>query len=150
MRPTPQGWPRLSSSIYYDNAAEAIDWLVKAFGFTLQLKVDGPDGTVAHSQLSFGEALIMVGEGGSTHAPKFGVTMRSPRHLGGANSQGILLFVDDVDAHCAQARAAGAQIVAEPELHDYGPEYWADRSYGALDCDGHLWWFTQRVRDPII
>jgi uncharacterized glyoxalase superfamily protein PhnB len=33
-------------------------------------------------------------------------------------------------------------------LHDYGADYWADRSYGAVDPEGHLWWFTQRIRDP--
>ena len=29
-----------------------------------------------------------------------------------------------------------------------GADYWADRSYGAVDPEGHLWWFTQRIRDP--
>ena len=57
-----------------------------------------------------------------------------------------MVFVDNADAHCAQARAAGARIVAEPEDHDYGDEYWTDRSYGAVDPEGHLWWFSQRVR----
>ena len=146
MRAPPPGWPRLSSTLLYDDARAAIAWLTEAFGFEVRLVVDASDGTVAHSQLAYGEALIMVGEGGAARAPRFGVALRSPRHLGGANSQSLLLHVDDVDAHCARARAAGAIIVAEPELHDYGPEYWADRSYGALDCDGHLWWFTQRVR----
>jgi uncharacterized glyoxalase superfamily protein PhnB len=27
-------------------------------------------------------------------------------------------------------------------------EYWADRSYGALDPEGHMWWITQRMRNP--
>lgn len=148
MKPTPAGWPRLSSSLFYEDARSAIDWLVRAFGFELQLKVDGEDGSIVHSQLSYGEALIMVGEGGAHRPPKFGVTMRAPATVAGANTQSLMLFVDDVDAHCERARAAGATIVAEPTLHDYGPEYWADRSYGALDPGGHLWWFTQRVRDP--
>ena len=57
-----------------------------------------------------------------------------------------MVYVDDVEAHCSRARAAGAQVVAEPELHDHGPDHWADRSYGAIDPEGHLWWFMQRVR----
>lgn len=57
-----------------------------------------------------------------------------------------MVYVDDVDAHCARARAEGATIVDEPALHDYGEEYWADRSYGAVDPEGHLWWFSQRMR----
>ena len=31
-------------------------------------------------------------------------------------------------------------------MHDYGDAYWADRSYGAIDPEGHLWWFSQRIR----
>jgi len=148
MKAPPAGWPRLSSALFYENAQAAILWLQSAFGFELQLKVDGPDGSVLHSQLIYGEALIMVGEGGSQRAPKFGVPCRSPRLQGGANTQSLMLYVDDVDAHCARARAAGAVIVAEPSLQDYGPDYWADRSYGATDLEGHFWWFSQRVREP--
>jgi len=59
-----------------------------------------------------------------------------------------MLFVDNVDEHCARARAAGATVIEEPAVHDYGADYWADRSYGALDPEGHLWWFTERVRNP--
>ena len=59
-----------------------------------------------------------------------------------------MLFVDNVDEHCTRARAAGAIVVEEPAVHDYGADHWADRSYGALDSEGHLWWFTERVRNP--
>jgi uncharacterized glyoxalase superfamily protein PhnB len=148
MKSPPAGWPRLSSTLFYEDANAAIAWLVEAFGFEVQLLVPGPDGSVIHSQLSFGEALIMVGEGGAQRPPKLGVPCRSPLHTAAANTQCLMLYVDDVDSHCAQARAAGATVIAEPALHDYGPEYWADRSYGCTDPDGHMWWFTQRVRDP--
>jgi uncharacterized glyoxalase superfamily protein PhnB len=60
----------------------------------------------------------------------------------------MMLFVDDADAHCAHARARGARIVEEPATHDYGEDYWSDRSYGALDPESHLWWITQRLRNP--
>jgi uncharacterized glyoxalase superfamily protein PhnB len=58
----------------------------------------------------------------------------------------LCFFVDDVDAHHAQATELGARIVREPKTTDYGDGYWTDRSYGALDCEGHLWWFMQRLR----
>jgi uncharacterized glyoxalase superfamily protein PhnB len=74
--------------------------------------------------------------------------MRSPRSLGGAGTQSIMFFVDDADAHCGHARSHGARIVEEPATHDYGEDYWVDRSYGALDPEGHMWWITQRVRNP--
>jgi len=59
-----------------------------------------------------------------------------------------MLFVDNVDEHCTRARAAAAIVVEEPAVHDYGADHWVDRSYGALDPEGHLWWFTERVRNP--
>ncbi len=145
MKPTPEGWPRISSGLYYRDPAAMIDWLCRAFGFELRLRVEDDDGRVAHSELTYGEGLIMVGGERAGAERRFETDMRSP--LGaGCNTQGLMLYVDDVDAHCARARAADATIVDELTLHDYGPEYWADRSYGAKDPEGHLWWFSERVR----
>lgn len=146
MKPVPANWPRLSSALFYEDANQAIAWLMKAFDFELRIKVDAEDGSVAHSELTYGEAVIMVSEGSAAREVRFGVPSRSPRAVGGANTQSVMLYVDDVNAHCERARAAGAVITMEPSLHDYGEEYWADRAYGALDCDGHLWWFSERVR----
>ena len=36
MKNPPEGWPRISSSLFYDDAATAIDWLVRTFGFEVQ------------------------------------------------------------------------------------------------------------------
>lgn len=144
MNPPPPDWPRLSSSLYYREAAKMIDWLCEAYGFALRLKVEGDAGRIEHSEISYGEAVVMVGD--ERPQTKWGPDLLSPASVGGANTQGLMLYVDDVDAHCARARAAGARIVAEPEVHDYGVDYWADRSYGALDLEGHFWWFSQRLR----
>ena len=149
MKPTPRDWPRLSSSIFYQDAAAAIDWLCQAFGFEVRLKVEGDGGRIEHSELTYGEALVMVSqEGGDTRNRRWKELMRSPRSLGGKSTQSIMLFVDDAYANCAHARACGAQIIEEPATHDYGADYWSDRSYGALDLEGHMWWMTQRLRDP--
>jgi uncharacterized glyoxalase superfamily protein PhnB len=144
MKPTPKGWPRLSQSIFYQDPAAALDWLCDAFGFELRLKVEGDGGEIVHSELTYGEGLVMVG--GSGGKEDWQAIMRSPKDLGGSNTQSICLFVDDVDAHCAHARQRGARVVREPSTSDYGDDYWTDRSYGALDPEGHLWWFMQRLR----
>ena len=148
MKPLPKGWPRLSSAIYYDDAAGMIDWLCRAFGFDVRLKVESDGGRIEHSELVYGEALIMVAQSGEN--PRHPKLPRgaSPRSIGGANTQCLMLYVDSVEEHCATARAAGATVVEEPSLHDYGADYWADRSYGALDPEGHVWWFTERLRNP--
>jgi uncharacterized glyoxalase superfamily protein PhnB len=141
----PAGWPRISAAVFYDDPAAAIDWLCRAFGFEVRLKVAGEDGRIEHSELVFGEGLIMVGGAGGDRPGQD--RMISPRSVQGGNTQILGVFVDDVDAHCAGARGAGARIFREPETMDYGEEYWTDRSYGAVDPEGHQWFFMQRIRD---
>jgi uncharacterized glyoxalase superfamily protein PhnB len=146
LKPAPSDWPRLSASLYYQDAAKAIDWLCAAFGFELRLKVEDDAGRVRHSELIYGEAVLMVSQedaAGST--PRWGIRAASPK-TAGAETGGLMLYIDDADAHCAHAKAHGATIVAEPSVHDYGEDYWADRAYGAQDLDGHVWWFAQRLR----
>lgn len=146
MRATPAGWPRISVSVYYEDPARAIDWLVGAFGFELRLKVEGEGGAIEHSELTYGEGLMFVGGAGPASRHPERQFPASPRSVGGRNTQAMCIFVDDVDAHCAAAREAGARIEMEPRTTDYGEEYWADRSYLAVDPEGHHWWFMQRVR----
>src|SRR4051812_9125790 len=121
--PPPKGWPRISASIHYEKAAEAIDWLCKAFGFEVQLRVDGENGRVEHSQLVIGkgaDGLIMVGD------QKGQAFRKSPKQSDGVNTQQLMVFVDDVEAHCKRAREAGAVISKEPTTTDYGDEFWTD------------------------
>jgi len=148
MKPTPKGWPRLSQCIYYRDPGAAIDWLCRAFGFELRLKVEGEQGDIVHSEVTFGEGMIMVAGAGRTDHGKesWQLNQKSPAELHGANTQSVCVFVDDVDAHCVRAREAGAKVIREPSTQDYGDDYWSDRSYSCLDLDGHLWWFMQRVR----
>jgi uncharacterized glyoxalase superfamily protein PhnB len=139
MKTPPDGWPRISASLIYDDARAAIDWLCRVFGFELRLLVESGDGKVAHSELVYAEGLIMIAQAGAR--PHY----ISPRKAGGTTQQ-LMVFVDDVEAHCAKARSAGATISVEPMTSDYGDEYWSDRTYGAVDCGGHHWWFVQRLQ----
>ena len=69
--------------------------------------------------------------------------------INGVNTQSLCVYVDDVDAHCACARAAGARILQEPTTNDHGDDYSVDRSYSAEDLEGHRWWFMHRLRGPV-
>ena len=148
MKNPPEGWPRISSALFYDDAAKAIAWLCKAFDFEVRLKIEGEGGRIEHSELTYGGGLIMVGSTGGRSDRAVPLPCRSPRSLDGANTQALCVCVDDAEAHCAKARRAGARIVEEPTTHDYGEEYWSDRTYRAEDLEGHHWWFMQRVREP--
>jgi uncharacterized glyoxalase superfamily protein PhnB len=143
-KPLPKNQPRSSSSAAYEDANKAIEFLCRAFGFEVLLKVDGEGGRVEHSELGLGGGIVMIGDPKAEKGRDWYVP---PSKLGGANTQVMMFFVDDVDAHCARARAAGATIFMEPTTSDYGDDYWSDRSYGAVDIGGHHWWFVTRVRD---
>ena len=71
------------------------------------------------------------------------MTTRVPASLGGVNTQSVHVnLTEDLDAHCARAEAAGAEIIARPEDQFYG-----DRTYRARDPEGHIWTFGQTVKD---
>ena len=66
-----------------------------------------------------------------------------PLSVGGANTETIHVQLEgDIDAHCEQARRAGATIAQEPEDQFYG-----ERTYRAVDPEGHVWTFSMHVRD---
>jgi uncharacterized glyoxalase superfamily protein PhnB len=138
----PKGWPRISTSMVCRQAAKEIEFLCRAFGFEVQLKVEGEGGRIEHSELVLGGGLITLGD-----VDKGRAWRKSPLDLDGANTQNLCVYVDDVDAHCERARAAGAVIELEPKTTDYGDGYWVDRSYCAVSPEGHRWWFMQRMKD---
>ena len=116
-------------SLTCNDAAAAIDWLCRAFGFTKRFVVPGPDNRVEHSELSLGTSVVMVS------SPKPEDHRLSPKSLAGI-AQGLSVFVADPDAHYEVAVAAGARVVRELRTEEYGA-----RGYMVLDPEGHLWYF---------
>ena len=150
MKPAPDNFPRLSSSVVYQDAAKAIDWLCDAFGFELRLKVEGEPGEIIHSELTYGDGVVMVSQERKVSPDRpWRLNLCCLLSVGGANTQSLMIYVDDAKAHCEHARSRGATIIDEPSTHDYGDDYWADISYGAEDIEGHQWWITQRLRNPV-
>jgi uncharacterized glyoxalase superfamily protein PhnB len=124
--------PTLSSALSYRDPKAALDFLERAFGFSPLMIIKDDKGQIVHSEMTLGDGVIMVGgEWDSEH--------KSPLSLGGQNSQTIHVHItEDIDAHCARARAAGAEIIMEPADQFYG-----DRAYRACDPEGHIWSFAQ-------
>jgi uncharacterized glyoxalase superfamily protein PhnB len=122
--------PNIFPFLRYKDAAAAIAWLGKAFGFEEHLVVPNTDGTIAHGELRLGTGIVMLG----TAKDDF-LGMKTPADLGAVN-QGIYVVLDDPDEHHARAVAAGAEIVQELTDEDYG-----SRGYAARDPEGNLWSF---------
>jgi PhnB protein len=113
--------------LLYEDAAAALEFLQRAFGFQEIRRMEAPDGHVSHAEMRIGSGEVHVGQ------PDEPI---SPRRLGGT---AVLLYVvvEDVDAHFARARAEGAEIIDEPADQHYG-----DRRYAARDPEGHVWYFA--------
>ena len=129
----PQSFPRIAPYLLYEDVPAALEWLTGAFGFRERLRFTGEDGTVNHAEMEFADGVIMLGDPGEGY--------RNPKRSGSVTVQ-MHVYVDDADAHCERARAAGATIRGEPMDKEYG-----DRSYSAIDPEGHLWMFSQHLRD---
>jgi PhnB protein len=129
----PENTPRVTPYLYYQDVAGALRFLADAFGFRERLRMPGKDGDIAHAEMTLGDGLVMMGCPSKDY--------RNPKRLG-QQTQSLYIYVDDVDAHCAQARRAGARIINEPEDQFYG-----DRRYGVEDPEGHHWFFATHVRD---
>ena len=135
MTQSPERMQRFVPMLAYADAPAALEFLGKAFGFEETFRLDMPDGSIGHAEVGFGDSVVTLAT--SWDAGGF----VSPRDLPGLHSQ-IMCYVDDVDAHYERARAAGAIIIAEPEDQFHG-----DRTYRAIDPEGHRWIFATRVRD---
>jgi len=131
--------PTFTLSATYRDPKAALDWLARAFGFEVTMLIEGPDDAPAmcHYEMAIeGRGRIMVGG-------EWAEWTRSPASIGGVNTQSThVALTGDLDGHCARARSAGATIAAEPQDQFYG-----DRTYRAVDLEGHIWTFAARVRD---
>jgi uncharacterized glyoxalase superfamily protein PhnB len=129
--------PTVVPALFYKDPRAALDFLQKAFGFELEMLIEDEQGNLAHSQLRFGDGLLMVGtEWSEKH--------RSPASLDGRNTQTTHIYLRgmSVDAHCARAEAAGADVYMRPADQFYG-----DRTYQARDPEGHMWSFAEAVKE---
>src|SRR4051794_34895766 len=119
--------------LLYRSCEDALDWLSRAFGFEEVLRYAGEAGYVNHAEMRVGgDESIMMGNPGEGY--------RNPKDAGG-ETVGIYVMVDDVDAHFARAKEAGAEIREEPNDQEYG-----HRRYTAYDPEGHCWYFAAPPR----
>lgn len=124
---------RLIPALRYRNVDHAIDWLCAAFGFEQRDVVAGADGGILYAHLTHGSDMILVRSIGGSELDQL---MRQPDEIGGAETQSCYLVVEDADAHCRQASAAGADILLDVADDDHG-----GRGYSCRDPEGHMWSF---------
>jgi PhnB protein len=133
----PDGYTTLTPFLVCSPAREAIDFYVSVFGATVVSTMDGPDGTIPHAELDFGDGRLQLGD----PSPQFGLVAPSGQdedQVSGSNS----IYVADVDAVVAAAAAAGATVREQPSTFVTG-----DRFASIYDPFGHRWAVMTRVED---
>ena len=107
--------------LIYPDPGVAAEWLSKAFGFTVRLRIANH-----RIQMRAGAGCFTIAEGDEKP---------DRSHI-------IQVRIDDAKGHCERARAAGAMILTEPTDHMYG-----ERQYNVQDFYGHRWDFTETLAD---
>jgi uncharacterized glyoxalase superfamily protein PhnB len=110
----------------YSDVAEAAAWLCSVFGFQERLRIANH-----RVQLSVGELGAVIVIEGSARAD-------TPND----RSHSVMVRIDDLVAHHARAKALGARILRDAQEYPYG-----ERQYTAQDLGGHVWTFSQSMRD---
>jgi len=125
--------PDIVPSIKYRDLAGAIDWLTRVLRFRERRdsRLSWPGG---------GMTWIEVGNG------LFNISTPDPaRNQAAAPDQAsfvMKVYVDDLEAHFAHAKAQGVEILTEPE-----DGFWGGRIYRVRDHEGNQWEISQRGRD---
>lgn len=105
-------------ALRYADAKAAITWLGRAFGFERHQVYENKDGTIAHAELSFGDAMIMLGPTRDDLAAS------------------LYVVVSDIEAQYARATKAGVEVIRPLQDTDYG-----SREFACRDPGGHVWSF---------
>jgi uncharacterized glyoxalase superfamily protein PhnB len=117
--PEAEAWGTVLPYLHPDRARDYIGFLKRAFGAE-EMAVFEDSGRVMHAVVRLGDAVLELGE---------------PEDRAGIPSNGLFLFVDDVEEAYARAVEAGATAIRPPADIPYG---W--RSGIVRDPGGYLWW----------
>jgi uncharacterized glyoxalase superfamily protein PhnB len=126
----------------YENCPAALEWLARAFGFRERARLPERDGRIGHAEMETDYGVVMLASGPAGYQSPATRCQKYERIREWLTVpwvvDGVLVYVDRVDAHHERAQSAGAKILPSPEDAPYG------RLYRAEDLEGHRWMFMQR------
>jgi PhnB protein len=131
---TPDIYPRLA----YQDELAAVGYLTRVFQFVEEREARMEfDGNYL-CWLRVGTGVVMLG-----HTNVEVHRIHSPLEAG-LTTVMLNVYVHDIDAHYAHARAEGADITM-----DLDDAFFGERRYEATDPEGHRWHFAERFADIV-
>ena len=131
----PAGYHSVTPYLAVRGAKAAVDFYRRAFGAELVMKLNLPDGAIAHAEIRIGDSILMMSEENEQWGN------RSPLALGGSPVF-LMIYVPDADTAFAKAIAAGCTQVKPVEDQFYG-----DRSGTLKDPYGYQWTLATHIED---
>ena len=128
LKPIPDGYHTVTPYLVVEGAEKLLEYVKQAFGAEEVVRMDGPNGKIAHAEVRIGDSMIMLGNA-------------SPMQ-GGAMPATIHLYVDDADAMYGRAIEAGGTMLEEPADQFYG-----DRRAAVRDPVGNHWFMATHTED---
>ncbi|WP_029115998.1 glyoxalase/bleomycin resistance/extradiol dioxygenase family protein [Mycobacterium sp. URHB0044] len=135
VKPIPEGYTSLTPFLVVDGAAEAIEFYTSVFGATLTEKMDGPNETIAHAELDFGNGRLQLSD------PNADYKLEAPERKESV-THSMVLYCADVDDVVARAAKAGATIREDVQTFVTG-----DRFASIVDPFGQRWAVMTRVEN---
>ena len=122
-----KGYPRIVPYVLYDDVREAVHWLGEVLGLREVIRFATPDGQVRHAEVEAGGFIVQLGPRGGRFGETASVT---------------LVFVEDVEATCQRAVAAGGSV-----LDAARDQPWGLRQAVIADPEGQRWEVSQHLKD---
>jgi PhnB protein len=127
VRPIPEGYHTVTPYLVVNDADDLLAFVKAAFGAEETVRMDGPDGKIAHAECRIGDSIVMIG-----NAPTADEAMPAT----------IYLYLDDTDAAYRSALDAGGESLEEPADQFYG-----DRRAAVRDKVGNHWFIATNIED---
>jgi PhnB protein len=125
VKPIRPGFRTVTPYLVAEDGNALLDFAKEVFGAEEMLRVLTPIGGV-HGEVRIGDSILMMG--GGTPGHKFPASLQP---------NALHVYVEDADAVCRKAVAAGATLIDEPRDQDYG-----ERSATVKDKAGNFWYIA--------
>ncbi|MGO8793714.1 MAG: VOC family protein [Candidatus Sulfotelmatobacter sp.] len=125
VNPVPKGFRMVTPYLVAENGLALLDFAKAAFAAEELERIIMPTGGV-HGETRIGDSVLMMGGGTPGH-----------KHASTLHPQALHVYVQDADAVCQKAVAAGATLIDAPRDQEYG-----ERSGTVKDQAGNFWYIA--------
>ena len=131
--PVPHGFRTVTPYLISADGPALMEFAKEAFGAEETFRTVGSAGGL-HGEVRIGDSMLMMG--GSIPGREFRAT---------PNTHALHIYVEDADAVCKKALAAGATLIDEPRDQEYG-----ERSASVKDPAGNYWYIATHKGESYI